>query len=79
MRKIFLVLSVVIVFFSAGCVSLTYQEQQELAQLQYQGITVDRASGGWQKPVSPLSAGLLNLLPGGGNFYLACGKAGDSA
>lgn len=62
-----------------GCTSLTFQEQQELADLQYRGITVDRAPGGWQQPASPLTAGLLNLLPGGGNFYLASGNAGDSS
>ncbi len=73
------VLSMAVVCVICGCVSLTFQEQQELAQLQYRGITVDRASGGWQKPASPLSAGLLNILPGGGNFYLASGNAGDSA
>lgn len=63
----------------SGCTSLTFQEQQQLTELQYQGITVDRAPGGWDKPASPLMAGLLNLLPGFGNFYLAAGNAGDSS
>ena len=40
---------------------------------------VDRAPGGWQQPASPLAAGLLNVLPGGGNFYLASGNAADSS
>lgn len=62
-----------------ACTSLSFQEQQQLAQLQYQGVTVDRAPGGWQKPASPLAAGLLNLLPGGGNMYLASGNASDSS
>ena len=47
--------------------------------MEYRGITVDRAPGGWQQPASPLAAGLLNVLPGGGNFYLASGNAADSS
>ncbi len=62
-----------------SCTSLTFQEKQELSALEYRGITVDRAPGGWQQPASPLAAGLLNVLPGGGNFYLASGNAADSS
>ena len=31
------------------------------------------------KPASPLLAGVLNILPGVGNFYLASGNAADSS
>lgn len=48
--------------------------------MEYRGITgLSRAPGGWQQPASPLAAGLLNVLPGGGNFYLASGNAADSS
>lgn len=62
-----------------ACTSLSFQEQQQLSQLQYQGITVDRAPGGWQRPASPMAAGLLNILPGVGNMYLASGNGADSS
>lgn len=71
--------STLVVFACTACTSLTFQEQQQLTQLQYQGITVDRAPGGWEKPNNPLMAGALNLLPGVGNMYLASGNAGDSS
>ena len=63
----------------SGCTSLTYHEQQELTRLQYQGVTIDRPSGEWEKPANPLIAGSLNVLPGIGNFYLASGKAAESS
>lgn len=78
MHKIIFSLSAVWIFLN-GCTSLTFQEKQELAALQYRGVTVDRAPGGWEQPASPLAAGLLNLLPGFGNFYLASGAAADSS
>lgn len=70
--------SALAVLACTACTSLTFQEQQQLTQLQYQGITVDRAPGGWEKPNSPFMAGVLNILPGVGNMYLASGNAGDS-
>ncbi|MBE6450771.1 MAG: hypothetical protein E7016_02270 [Alphaproteobacteria bacterium] len=63
----------------SGCTNLTYHEQQEITRLSYQGISIDRPSGQWEKPASPLLAGVLNILPGVGNFYLASGNAGDSS
>lgn len=63
----------------SGCTNLTYHEQQELTRLQYQGVNIDRPSGEWEKPASPLLAGVLNILPGVGNFYLASGNAADSS
>ena len=59
----------------SACTSLTYQEKTTLRELQMQGITVDTPVGGWSAPASPATAGLLNLLPGVGNFYLASGNA----
>lgn len=78
MNKIFL-LSATATIILAGCTNLTYHEQQEITRLQYQGISIDRPSGQWEKPASPLLAGVLNILPGVGNFYLASGNAGDSS
>ena len=62
----------------SACTSLTYQERNTLRSLQAQGITVDKPLGGWESPASPAGAGLLNILPGFGNFYLASGNGGDS-
>lgn len=53
----------------SACTSLTYQERNTLRSLQAQGITVDKPLGGWESPASPAGAGLLNILPGFGNFY----------
>ncbi len=66
------------VFIICSCTNLTYQEQQTLRSLKANGISTEHAIGGWEAPASPLSAGLLNLLPGIGNFYLASGNAGQS-
>ena len=60
--------------FTEGCVSLTYQEKQNLAMLRENGITVDRPVGNFEEPNSRLLAGLLNIGPGLGNFYLAFGR-----
>ena len=62
----------------AACQSLTYQEQRQLTELRYKGVTIDTPVGDWEKPASPLTAGLLNLLPGIGNFYLGNGQAAQS-
>ena len=62
-----------------GCVSLSYQEKEQINQLKSHGITVDRALGSYERPASVWGAGLLNLLPGFGNFYLGNGDAPDSA
>lgn len=49
-----------------------------IAGLKYQGTTIDTPAGSRQKPDNPLTAGLLNLLPGVGNFYLGNGQAAQS-
>ena len=62
----------------SGCVSLTHQENNTLRSLRAQGITTEKPVGNWEKPASAAGAGLLNLLPGGGNFYLASGNGADN-
>lgn len=63
---------------SAGCVSLSYVEKRELRELKAKGIDIDHGAGGFDAPNSIAAAGLLNVLPGIGNFYLACGRGNDS-
>ena len=43
-----------------------------------QGISVDIPVGGWEKPANPIVAGIMNILPGEGNFYLASGNGAQS-
>lgn len=78
MKKYFLAMLVLGILFLQGCSGLSIQEKQSYRSLQSQGITIDHPIGLWEKPASPVAAGFLNLLPGCGNFYLACGNAGDS-
>ncbi len=63
--------------FLLSCTSLTYQERQTVRSLKSYGINVSTPLGNWEKPVQPAVAAFLNLLPGGGNFYLASGNAGE--
>jgi hypothetical protein len=51
----------------------------QLRELQAQGVTVDKPVGNFEKPVSGVTAGALNLLPGIGNFYLGTGNAAESS
>jgi len=64
--------------FLTACTNLTRAEQDQLQLLKSYGITVDRPVGNYEKPANPAAAGLLNLLPGIGNFYLASGNGADS-
>ncbi len=75
MKKI--LLSLIGTSFLISCTHLTYREQENLAILRNNGITIDKA-GYYEAPNSPLAAGLLNILPGFGNFYLAMGEGADS-
>ena len=61
-----------------GCVSLSYVEKNELQYLSANGIDIDHAPGGFDAPNSVVVAGVLNILPGIGNFYLAFGRGNDS-
>ena len=69
---------VAVVMLLSACTSLTMQEKQTLRSLKTHGITVDTPVGGWERPASPVGAAMLNILPGGGNFYLAAGNGGQS-
>ena len=75
--KLFITLFSVCAFLSA-CTSLTRQETQTLRSLDAHGISVDYPAGNWEKPASPAAAGALNLILGGGNFYLASGNGAQS-
>lgn len=75
MKKI---MSLITAAFLSGCVSLSYQEKVTLRQIQQRGFGSGISANGWEKPISPLLAGTLNILPGFGNFYLGSGKAADS-
>lgn len=72
-------LYLLLVLHLCACTSLTRQEQMTLHRLKGQGVTVDTPAGSFEKPANPVGAGALNLLPGGGNFYLASGNGGDSS
>ena len=61
----------------SGCVSLSYHERNEIQYLAANGIDVNHGSGGFEAPNSIVLAGVLNVLPGFGNFYLALGQGGD--
>ena len=69
--------SVAIMTATTGCVSLSYTEKQELRYLEANGIDVDHGRGGFDAPNSVTAAGLLNVLPGFGNFYLMFGRGND--
>ena len=71
-------LSILAVCLLCSCTSLTYHEQSQLRSLRAKGITVDTPQSEWERPASPVAAGMLNILPGVGNFYLASGNAGQS-
>ena len=78
MKKIALAALLLGVLILTGCSTLSTQEKQAFHSLESHGITVDKPAGYWEKPASVWGAGLLNLLPGCGNFYLATGNAADS-
>lgn len=75
MKKNFALAAFVIL---SACTTLTKSEHDQLQILKSHGITVDRPLGNYEKPAKPAAAGLLNLLPGFGNFYLASGNGAES-
>ena len=77
MKKIFSL--ILLSTFLTGCTSLTYSERTAIRSLKTQGITVDKPVGMWEAPAKSGAAGLLNLLPGVGNFYLATGAGADKS
>ena len=70
-------LTIILTVFLTSCISLSGHERRELYQLDTQGISVETPPPAWEAPASPAAAGMLNLLPGFGNFYLASGNAAD--
>lgn len=61
----------------SSCTYMSSAERYQLYDLRQKGITVDNPGPGWEKPASPVTAGLLNLLPGMGNLYLGVGDGAD--
>ncbi|MBR1915002.1 MAG: hypothetical protein IJ830_00975 [Alphaproteobacteria bacterium] len=76
MKKIFVIVALVLL---SACTTLTRSEHDQLHLLKASGISVDRPLGNYEKPANPAAAGLLNLLPGFGNFYLASGNGAESS
>lgn len=72
-------LACILLFVFTGCTTMSRADKRAYAKLSAHGVTVDRPLGYYEKPNSPVAAGALNLLPGFGNFYLACGHGSDSA
>lgn len=66
MKKVFLLVCAVLLLSS--CAGLSSWEKARLAELEYQGVKVPH-----EDRKSPVAAGLLNILPGAGNVYLAVG------
>lgn len=67
-----------IVLLLVSCTSLNTQERITMRSLKANGISVEHPLGYWDKPANPTTAGLMNILPGCGNFYLASGNGGQS-
>ena len=51
-----------------GCVSLSRTEREQFREIRELGLPTDA-----ERVKSPILAGVLNVLPGIGNFYLAAG------
>ena len=77
MKKILFTISLSVLL--CACTNLSRQEELQLQHLKAQGVTVDKPVGNFDKPASVGGAALLNILPGGGNFYLATGNAAESS
>lgn len=76
--KIYSGFYILICLFISGCVNLTAAERHKLYGLKSRGITIDHPQSEFENPAHPAAAGALQILPGGGNFYLAAGNGGDS-
>lgn len=78
-RMLNLILVLALVLSVTGCTTMTRADKRHYAKLKAHGITIDRPVGQYEKPNSAVAAGVLNILPGIGNFYLACGNGSDSS
>ncbi|MCS5421621.1 MULTISPECIES: TM2 domain-containing protein [Psychrilyobacter] len=65
MKKITFILTLLSALLLTSCSSLNPAEKQQVLKLKSLGIQEDSLG-----TKSPAAAGALNLLPGGGNFYL---------
>jgi hypothetical protein len=70
MKGYFVTALVVLSVTLSGCTSLSRSDEQRLRELRAVGIKENEI-----KAKSPATAGLLNILPGIGNFYLGAGTA----
>lgn len=75
MKKVLVL--VICITLLTSCSGLNRLEQSQLRKLEAHGVTIDHPVGDYEKPASPIVAGLLNILPGIGNFYLGCGNAAE--
>lgn len=73
MKTIYIVCILLVVSLFQGCASISRSDRAMLRQIEYCGL------GKTDEQVKkPVMAGVLNLLPGIGNFYLATGtEQGD--
>ena len=60
-----------------GCVSLSHRDRNEYAMLERNNVSLAHPIGGFEAPNSVWIAGLLNILPGIGNLYLAIGDGNE--
>jgi hypothetical protein len=63
-----IVAACIIALATTSCISMTPSQRGKLRELEQYGISKEE-----QKIKHPALAGVLNLLPGFGNFYLAAG------
>lgn len=63
--------------FLSSCTYMSASERYQLYELHKKGITVNHPGTDWKKPANSRVAGMLNLLPGMGNFYLGVGDGAD--
>lgn len=72
--KISLILAVLL----GGCTELNTTEKLNLNQLDKRDIRLSNDNISFEASKSPVLAGVLNLVPGLGNLYLATGRGGDA-
>lgn len=69
MRTAFKIIALALLLGSTqACVSLSSTERTKLAELKAKGVIIPH-----EKVKEPALAGMLNILPGFGNFYLGTG------
>ena len=59
-----------------GCIGLDSSQRAELEDLETRHISCDEPPVGFEPPNSQTVAGLLNVLPGLGSYYIASGTGG---